>query len=286
PTRRSSDLEEAPLRRAGDTERSGVAPERSRRKQDTRSTPPILPQEPLDPPFEEGVDLGGAEVSVSEDGDDGGADGVDDEVPHGVDEAALLHVEAEDLVHGELEDLPEGAEGNGEGEGEEGDEGRAESEVAEVLLVDDVDKEEPEDSEEEAGSGVEDGIPPPEAGVISADLAKEERSEDEDDREDVELGRDVDPPAALEEDGEEGQEGDPGRGGGGQPLPVEEGQHDAHGQDQAKHQGKAPVCGAFGAGSVTVGFLAPHHVPFDRIDRFVVWMNRSWRPIASSERMG
>jgi hypothetical protein len=65
-------------------------------------------------------------------------------------------------------------------------------EIDMVVLVQHVDEHEADEAEQQARGGVERHVPPPETLIIAPHLAKEERGKDEQHRDDLDFGRDLD----------------------------------------------------------------------------------------------
>lgn len=211
--------------------------------------PRVALDEGADPRLHEGP-LPALHVPPAENADRQGAEGIDEEIPHGVGQAGgivehrLLHPRSEQLIHRELEDLPENADRDGEQKREQRDEARAQVQIDALVLVEDVDQQKSANREQQPGRGMQRHVPPPDAFVVAAYLAEEQRREHEYHRQHLKLGRHVHPEAAPECVRQQRHDHDRQHQESGHPLAVIEQQGELHCHDelQQRHHTQADPC--------------------------------------------
>ena len=162
---------------------------------------------------------------IAQQRDDSRTGSIDNQVPHRVDATALLHVQAEDAIHSELEDFPKSADLQGKREREDRHRPRSHVELDLAFLIKHVHQYEAEHDEKQGRAGVRHQVPPPEPQVVAPDFAEEQRSENRNDDQQLELGRDEDVESSWDEGGRESQQHNAGHRKCVEPVPLDNGQH-------------------------------------------------------------
>ena len=117
----------------------------------------------------------------------------------GVDHGVLLHVHAEQPIHAEFEEFPQHAHRHGKAEGRQRHIDRGQLEFDAAVAVENVDERKAGGGAQEAGGGVQHGVPVVERDEIAFQFAQYLRRENKQQNDDLQRGRQLDAEVLLDE---------------------------------------------------------------------------------------
>ena len=131
----------------------------------------------------------------AETADDGRAECIDDQVPHRVGQPGritkhgFLHLRAKQLIDRKLEYLPGGAGRNRKCKRKQRNETGPHMHVDTPAFVQQINQQESDNAQQQSRNAVQSNVPPPVACVVAVKFAQEKRGEYEQDRQQLEFGR-------------------------------------------------------------------------------------------------
>src|SRR5690606_5650792 len=131
-----------------------------------------------------------------------------------------------------------GAHGDRKQKGKERDEARAHRQLGALVFVEHVHQQKAKNAQQQPGTRMQRDIPPPQAVVIAMDFTQEQGGKNEQNRQNLEFGRDINPESAPQRDRHQGNAADGKQQERMHPMAVIDDEHQLHRHDdmQKNHQ--------------------------------------------------